>query len=125
MSRLVFGQHVAVEWHKRDRYGRIAGKVLVKGQDTNLERKRVVDYLRNVAGATIVAAYSPRAKPNAPVSVPIGWEELNKDDLRFDHFNIAKLARGLKQLKADPWRDYENAEQRLSSEKRKRVGQFN
>lgn len=29
LSRLVFGKRVAVQWEKRDRYGRIVGKVLV------------------------------------------------------------------------------------------------
>jgi endonuclease YncB( thermonuclease family) len=38
LSRLVFGQNVAVEWHKRDRYERIVGKVLLNGQDVNLEQ---------------------------------------------------------------------------------------
>jgi endonuclease YncB( thermonuclease family) len=34
----VFGKPVTVEYDKRDRYGRIVGKVLVSGQDANLEQ---------------------------------------------------------------------------------------
>jgi len=40
LSDLVFGQPVSVEWQKLDRYGRIVGKVLVNGQDANLEQIR-------------------------------------------------------------------------------------
>ena len=46
-----------------------------------------IDYLRNAEGATAVAAYSLRAKANAPVSTPIHWDELAKD-VRFAHFNV-------------------------------------
>jgi bifunctional non-homologous end joining protein LigD len=35
-----------------------------------------VDYLRNQRGATAVMPYSARARENAPVAVPITWEEL-------------------------------------------------
>ncbi len=36
LSALVFDKQVAVEWNKRDRYGRTVGKVLVNGVDANL-----------------------------------------------------------------------------------------
>lgn len=36
MSDHVFGRDVRVDWNKRDRYGRIVGKVLVNNQDAGL-----------------------------------------------------------------------------------------
>ena len=38
LSSLVFGKTVSVEWSKHDKYGRIVGKVLMDGTDTNLEQ---------------------------------------------------------------------------------------
>ncbi len=38
LSDLVAGKHVLVEWYKQDRYGRIVGKVLIDGQDVNLQQ---------------------------------------------------------------------------------------
>lgn len=34
LRALVFGKHVEVEWHKRDRYGRLVGKILVAKPDS-------------------------------------------------------------------------------------------
>jgi len=39
-----------------------------------------VDWLRNERGATAVMPYSTRAKPDAPVAMPIGWDDLDAVD---------------------------------------------
>ena len=40
LSDLAYGRTVSVETNKRDRYGRLIGKVLVDGEDVNLEQVR-------------------------------------------------------------------------------------
>ncbi|MGI5864242.1 MAG: DNA ligase D [Myxococcales bacterium] len=76
------------------------------------EKKILIDYLRNNRTNTSVAAYSVRARPRAPVSTPVRWEELSAD-LPPDYFTVANLPRRLATLKADPWSDYWRGEQRL------------
>jgi len=41
LAALVHRKDVVVEWHKRDRYGRLVGKVLRGRQDVNLEQVRL------------------------------------------------------------------------------------
>lgn len=40
LSNLVFGKFVTVDWAKKDRWGRVVGKVLVAEQDANLLQLR-------------------------------------------------------------------------------------
>lgn len=47
--------------------------------------KVFVDSTR-AGGATVVAAYSPRVRPGAPVSFPVGWDEL--DDVAPTDFTL-------------------------------------
>ncbi|HSL04660.1 MAG TPA: DNA ligase D [Nitrospiraceae bacterium] len=75
--------------------------------------KIYVDYLRNIKGATAIAAYSTRARPEAPVSVPLSWEELSVD-VRSDHFTVDNVVERLNGLKQDPWRDYFTVKQKLT-----------
>lgn len=76
-----------------------------------------VDYLRNGEGATAVTAYSLRARPGLPVSMPIAWEALD-DDVRGDRFNIGNVPRTLAGRRVDPWADYEDARQSIGNAKR-------
>jgi len=83
--------------------------------------KIFIDYLRNGEGATAVAAYSTRARANAPVSAPVAWDELSAD-LRFDRFNVGNMPKRLKRVKADPWRDIAAAAVSLTPAVMARVG---
>ena len=46
-----------------------------------------VDYLQNIIGKTVAAAYAARANPDAMVSTPLDWDELT-DDLDPREFTI-------------------------------------
>ncbi|BDG04458.1 non-homologous end-joining DNA ligase [Anaeromyxobacter oryzae] len=72
---------------------------------TGRERKILVDYLRNNRTNTSVAAFAVRARPGAPVSVPLAWDELSPR-LRPDRFTVRTVPRRLARLGADPWGAY-------------------
>lgn len=70
---------------------------------TSIERKvadrggkMYLDFLQNRPQATIVAPYSLRPKPGAPVSMPLHWEEV-KPKLRMRDFTIYNTIARLKQ----------------------------
>lgn len=76
--------------------------------------KLFVDYLRNTPGATAVAAYSTRIAVDAPISTPIGWDELDAN-LHSDRFNLGNIQQRLGQLKEDPWGEYFRIKQRITA----------
>ncbi|MFD1910764.1 DNA ligase D [Halodurantibacterium flavum] len=96
-----------------DRYVSTIAKARRKG-------KILIDYLRNQRGATAVAAYSSRARPGAPVSVPVGWDEL--PELTPDHFSVATLPARLDALSHDPWEGFFKSAKPLRSQKKGRKG---
>jgi bifunctional non-homologous end joining protein LigD len=69
------------------------------------EGKILVDYLRNNRTNTSIAAYSTRAKPDAPVSVPLAWDELTAARPP-DRFTIRTVPTRLARIGADPWGAY-------------------
>ncbi len=50
-----------------------------------------LDYTQNVSNKTLVAPYSPRPAPGAPVSAPIAWDELADPTLAPDGFTIRSV----------------------------------
>ena len=83
--------------------------------------KIFIDYLRNSEGATAIAAYSLRARENAPVATPIAWEELGVD-VRRDHFNVKNVPERLAKMKNDPWADFFEVKQAITKAMLKKVG---
>ena len=80
-----------------------------------------IDYLRNSRGATAIGAYSPRARPKAPVSTPLFWEEVEKG-VRPEGFTIATVPQRLAALKTDPWTEIGKLRQSISTAIRRRIG---
>jgi len=65
---------VSWTWSKRDRRGRAR-----------------LDYTQNAPIRTLVAPYSVRPAPGAPVSAPIHWNELEDPDLAPDRWTVRSL----------------------------------
>jgi bifunctional non-homologous end joining protein LigD len=76
------------------------------------ERKILIDYLRNNRTNTSVAAYSTRARPDATVSVPLAWDELDPGSGP-ERFTTRTVPRRLSVLRHDPWAGYEVARRPL------------
>lgn len=74
--------------------------------------KIFVDYLRNDRGSTSIAPYSTRAKPGAPVSVPLTWDELTPA-VHSDHFEVGNISQRLDSLRRDPWNGIATLKQSL------------
>jgi bifunctional non-homologous end joining protein LigD len=75
------------------------------------ERKILFDYLRNNRTNTSIAAFSPRARAGAPVSLPLAWHELGR---RQEPIALPRVLARLRRLRADPWAGYFRARQRIS-----------
>jgi bifunctional non-homologous end joining protein LigD len=56
-----------------------------------------LDYTQNAINKTLVAPYSPRPAPGAPVSAPIDWDELDDRTLRPDRFTIHTILRRIEE----------------------------
>lgn len=79
--------HLTQEFYKVDRGGRI-----------------LVDTGRNEFGATYAAAYAVRPRPNAPVSAPCTWEEVESGNAEPRTFTLRGMAARL-DAKGDVWSD--------------------
>lgn len=89
-----------------NRYVATASKARRKG-------RIFIDWLRNERGATAIAPYSLRARENAPLAVPVGWDELKRVE-HSHQYNLANISRRLDSLKRDPWQGYRQLRQSIT-----------
>lgn len=114
------GLHVVVplapkaRWSETLEFARAVAAALLRLQPDRLtarfaksgrEGKLLIDNLRNNRTNTSVAAFSTRARPGAPVSVPLAWSELTASRTP-DRFSVRTVPRRLASLRVDPWKDY-------------------
>jgi bifunctional non-homologous end joining protein LigD len=88
VAKLLVARHpdlVTVEFYKKDRKGRL-----------------FLDMLRNALGATLIAAYSLRGRPGAPISMPIGWDEVEDASMAPNGFRLRDI-RARIDRRGDPW----------------------
>ena len=76
--------------------------------------KIYLDYLRNEREATAVAAFSPRARAGAPVSLPLNWADLKLEDRPL--FHVADFDTWKSRLTRDPWKQLPLTKQSLTAE---------
>ena len=76
---------VTTEFYKKDRKDRL-----------------FLDIMRNAPGATVIAPYSVRGRPGAPVSAPIDWRDLDDPALAPDGFRLRDIRARL-DARGDPW----------------------
>lgn len=88
-----------------ERYVAVAG-------EKNRIGKIFIDWLRNGHGATSIASYSLRARPDAGVAMPLRWEELGRVKSGAA-LTIANAIQRLQRIKADPWEGMDEVQQDL------------
>jgi bifunctional non-homologous end joining protein LigD len=123
------GLHVVVPIARRSTWDEVSGfaravayhfagvhpeQYLARASKAARKGKIFVDWLRNTRGATAVAPWSSRAREGAPVSVPVGWEELPALK-RGDPFHVTDVLTLVQRRKGkDPWSAMAASRQRLT-----------
>jgi bifunctional non-homologous end joining protein LigD len=88
MAKVLCARHpdkLTQEFYKKDRRGRL-----------------YLDVMRNALGATIIAPYSLRGRPGAPLSAPIEWEEVEDPEMKPNGFTLKNIRKRLEVI-GDPW----------------------
>jgi len=88
-------KHLTLQWRKNDRGARI-----------------YVDVNRINYAQHVVAPYGVRARPRAPVAMPIEWDELSDAKLRPDRFTVGNAADRLAS-EGDAWKGMERRARKL------------
>jgi bifunctional non-homologous end joining protein LigD len=88
VAKLLCARHpdmMTIEFYKKDRKGRL-----------------FLDTMRNALGATLIAAYSVRGRPGAPISMPIEWAEVEDPAMTPNGFKLRDIRARIDRA-GDPW----------------------
>lgn len=122
------GLHVVVplnpgcDWDLTKRFARGFAEALAQSEpdrfvataSKKLRDKRIfIDYLRNGRSATAVASYSLRARPGAPVAMPLAWSELGKLQAA-NAYTMEMALNKLRRRRTDPWAEIDQIKQNLA-----------
>jgi bifunctional non-homologous end joining protein LigD len=128
------GLHVVVPLQRRSGWDevkefshRVASLLREAGPDeytlrvskTRRTGKILIDYLRNARGSVAVEAYSARARPGAPVSMPIRWEEVARS--KPGRHTIRTVAKRVT-TQPDPWDGYFAVKQSITAGMKRQLG---
>jgi len=99
--------------------GEVAGRApkIATIERTIAKRKSTqvyVDWMQNARGKSLAAVYAARAKPKAPVSMPLNWKQI-EDGIKITDFTIQNAAAML-QKKGNAWDNFFAERQSLKFE---------
>ena len=104
-------------------FARDVADVLIERAPDNLtreprkERRRgrlFLDVMRNAYAQTVAPAYAVRARPTAPVAMPLDWNEVEDRSLRPSRFTMSTIGARLER-DGDPWRGFRRRSRSLRS----------
>lgn len=110
---VVIPMNPSMDWDEVRKVTEVIAKEIVRQKPdwfiaTMTKRRRTdkifLDYFRNNRGATAILPYSTRARPGAPVALPVSPEELTVEFLSHP-LNVPETIDRLKKLKKDPWEE--------------------
>jgi bifunctional non-homologous end joining protein LigD len=79
------------------------------------------DVMRNAYAQLVVASYSVRARPGAPVATPLSWPEVERATLEPGHFTLSTIRARLDQGN-DPWDGFARSASGLAQASKRLAG---
>ena len=123
------GVHITVpldrrlDWQQFSDFARILASRLTsdnpntfvdKSAKSSRRNRIFIDWLRNSRGATAAAPWSVRARDNAPVSVPLSWDDIAIVESA-SWMTVPIAMDYIAQKPSDPWAEMLTTHQRLSA----------
>jgi bifunctional non-homologous end joining protein LigD len=77
-------------------------KITIEQRKQKRGERVLLDYVRNSYGQTVVAPYSVRARPGAPIATPLDWDDVSNQSIGPQSYSLKNIFERLDQ-KRDVW----------------------